>query len=86
MGLTEKLLIFNILGAIRGAGIGLATGNIVIGYFYDFTGTYIPIFWIAAIMQVVSLILLGIATKYAPALQTENQNSLALETEINISE
>lgn len=40
-----------------------AIGNVAIGYFYDFFGSYIPIFWLMIGLQLISLVFLLIAEK-----------------------
>lgn len=45
------------------AGGSSALGNALIGYFYDYFGTYLPIFWLLILLQVVGLFLLGYAVK-----------------------
>lgn len=44
-----------------------AIGNVVIGYFYDFTGSYIQMFFVIMALQVIAMIALVIAQKNAPA-------------------
>lgn len=43
-----------------------AIGNVVIGYFYDFTGSYVPMFFVIMALQVIAMIALLVAQKYAP--------------------
>lgn len=51
------------------ANIAAALSNVLIGYIYDFTGTYLMIFWGAIAIQIIAVILLFVAFKYAPAEQ-----------------
>lgn len=43
-----------------------AIGNVVIGYFYDFTGSYVPMFFMIMALQVIAMVALLIAQKHAP--------------------
>lgn len=54
--------------------VAFALSNVVIGYIYDFTGTYVPMFFAAIGIQLLTLILLYFALKYAPALTDESLN------------
>ena len=42
-----------------------AIGNVVIGYFYDFTGSYVPMFYVIMALQVIAMVALFIARKHA---------------------
>ena len=43
-----------------------AIGNVLIGYFYDFAGSYVPMFFVIMALQVIAMVALFIAQKYAP--------------------
>lgn len=57
--------------AIFAANIAVALSNALIGYVYDFTGTYRSIFIFAIIIQVLVIICLYVAEKYAPKKKRE---------------
>lgn len=48
------------------ANVAAALSNVLIGYIYDFTGTYVPIFWAAIAIQLLAGVLLFVAIKFAP--------------------
>jgi len=51
------------------SNISAALSNVLIGYIYDFTGTYLLIFWGAIGIQIIAVFLLSVALKFAPAEQ-----------------
>lgn len=48
------------------ASIAGAMGNVLIGYFYDFTGSYVPMFFVIIGVQVTAMIALLVAQRHAP--------------------
>jgi len=46
--------------------VAAALSNVLIGYIYDFTGTYVPIFWAAIAIQLLAGVLLFVEIKFAP--------------------
>ncbi len=52
---------------IFSASLAIAVSNAGVGYLYDFIGTYIPAFWFGILFQILSVFLLFVAMKFAPA-------------------
>lgn len=48
------------------ASIAGAMGNVLIGYFYDFNGSYVPMFFVIIGVQVTAMIALLVAQRHAP--------------------
>ncbi len=74
--LTRKTLFFGVrIGSYVysyttfAANVAAALSNVLIGYIYDFTGTYVPIFWAAIGIQLMAGMLLFVAIKFAPVRQ-----------------
>lgn len=52
---------------IFSASMAVAITNLGIGYLFDFMSTYKPAFWLGILLQIVSMLLLLVAIKFAPA-------------------
>lgn len=57
------------------ANMAAALSNVLIGYIYDFTGTYVPIFWAAIAIQLLAGVLLFVAIKFAPVREASRLNT-----------